>query len=82
MKTIIHNGNRIDAPGSTITGIEAVRYNGEIVSSQRSIFGAKHDFEVEEDGQRVHYEVHIGTRWTGFATCKVFRNGELLFADC
>ncbi len=81
MKTIMYNGNRIDAPGSTIGGLEAIRYNGEIVSSKRSILGMTHNFEVEEEGALVRYEVRIGTRWTGFATCTVHRNGELLFTD-
>jgi hypothetical protein len=81
MKTIMYNGNRIDAPGSTLTGVEAIRYNGEIVSSRWSVLGAKHDFEVEEKGEAVRYEVRIGTRWTGFATCTVLRNGEMLYSD-
>ena len=83
MKTIIYNGHRIDAPGSTLTGLEEVRYNGEIVSSKRSILGAAHTFEVEEDGQTVTYDVQIGTRWPFLtATCTIRRDGELLFTDC
>ncbi len=82
MKTILYKGNRIDAPGSSLTGLEEVRYNGEVVSSERSVLGATHEFEVEESGERVTYRVKIGTKWTGFATCTVHRNEELLFTDC
>ena len=83
MKTIIHNGHRIDAPGSTVTGLEIVRYDGEVVSSKRSILGARHSFEAVENGESVRYDVNIGTRWHGFgATCAIYRNEELLFSDC
>ena len=82
MKTIYHNGHQIDAPGSSITGLEQVRYDGAIVSSKRSILGATHEFEATEDEQTVSYKVVIGTKWTGLASCTVFRNGELLFSDC
>ncbi len=83
VKTIIYNGHQIDAPGSTLTGIEEVRYDGNIVSSKRSILGATHVFVVVEEGETVQYEVQIGTRWHGFsATCTIFRAGELLFTDC
>ncbi len=83
MKTVIHNGHKIEAPGSTLTGLEEVRYDGEVVSSKRSILGATHVFVVEEDGETVQYEVQIGTRWHGFsATCTIRRAGELLFTDC
>ena len=83
MKTIIHDGHRIEAPGSTLTGKEIVRYDGAIVSSKRSILGATHTFEVDEKGEPVQYEIAIGTRWHGFsATCTILRNGELLFTDC
>lgn len=83
MKTIIHDGHRIEAPGSTLTGLEEIRYDGTIVSSKRSILGARHKFEVEEGGKMVQYEIKIGTRWLGFtATCTIHRDGELLFTDC
>lgn len=83
MKTIIYNGHRIDAPGSTFTGLEVVRYDGEVVSSKRSILGAKHFFDALENEESVRYEVKIGTRWHGFgATCAIYRNEELLFSDC
>lgn len=83
MKTIIQNGHRIDAPGSTITGLEVIRYDGEIVSTKRSILGATHSFERTEDGEEAYYLVKIGTRWHGFgATCTIYRNQELLFTDC
>ena len=83
MKTIFHNGHRIDAPGSTLTGLELVRYDGEVVSRKRSVLGSGHEFVVEEDGEPVHYEVKIGTRWHGCsATCTIRRNGDILFTDC
>ena len=81
MKTIIHNGNTIQAPGSTLTGMERVYHNGVLVSSKRSILGARHQFSVDESGESALYDVRIGTRWTGFASCTIRRNGELLFSD-
>jgi len=83
MKTIIHNGHRIEAPGSTLTGIEKIRYDGEIVSTKRSVLGATHTFQANEGGEIVEYEVIIGTRWLFLtATCTIRREGELLFTDC
>ena len=82
MRTVIHNDHTIRIPGMTVTGIENVFYNGEVVSSKRSILGARHEFEVEEDGQPVTYEVKLGMRWhglTGWAYLK--RDGKLLFTD-
>ncbi len=82
MKTIVHNGHRIEAPGSTLTGKEDVRYDGDLVSTKRSVLGATHFFEVEEDGKTVQYEVKIGTRWHGFsACCTVLRDGLVIFTD-
>lgn len=83
MKTLIYNGHRIDAPGSTLTGLEVIKYDGNVVSTKRSILGATHRFEAREEGDLAAYEVRIGTRWLGFtATCTILRNGELLFTDC
>lgn len=82
MRTVVHNGHTIEIPGMTATGREDVRYNGELVSSKYSILGARHEFEVQEDGAAVSYEVKLGMRWhglTGWAYLK--RNGELLFTD-
>jgi len=82
MKTLNYNGHTIEAPGSTLSGMERVRYNGELVSSKWSILGAEHTFEAVEDGSQVEYLVSIGTRWHGFgATCMIYRNDELLFSD-
>jgi len=82
MKTLMYMGHRIDAPGSTLTGLEIVRYDGNEVSRKRSVLGANHRFEVRERDENVEYEVRIGTRWHGFsATCMILRNGELLFSD-
>lgn len=82
MRTVIHNGHTIEIPGMTLTGREDVRYDGELVSSKHSILGTRHEFEVEEDGAPVTYEVRLGMRWhglTGWASLK--RDGELLFTD-
>jgi len=82
MRTVIHNGHTIQIPGMTITGREDVRYNGELVSSKHSILGAYHEFEVEEDGESVTYEVKLGMRWHGCAGWAwLKRDGELLFTD-
>ena len=82
MRTVVHNGHTIRIPGMTLTGKEDVLYDDELVSSKRSILGANHVFEVEEEGLNVTYEVKLGMRWhgcTGWASLK--RDGELLFTD-
>ena len=79
MKTLITNGHRIDAPGSSLSGIEVVLYDGEPVSRKWSILGATHAFKAEENGREVGYCVEIGTRWLGFtATCRIMRDGEIV----
>lgn len=82
MRTVIPNGHIIQIPGMTLTGKEDVLYNDQVDSSKRSILGAHHVFEVEEEGRTVTYEVKLGMRWhgcTGWASLKC--DGELLFTD-
>lgn len=81
MKTLTVNGHSLDVPGSTLLGKEEIRYDGSIVSSKRSVLGAKHEFVVHEDGQQVQYVVQIGTRWNGSACCSIEREGVVLFSD-
>jgi hypothetical protein len=66
----------------TWNGREDVRYDGQLVSSKHSILGATHEFEVDEGGEPVTYEVRLGMRWHGLAGwAHLKRNGELLFTD-
>jgi len=82
MRTVVHDGHRIEIPGMSLSAKEEVRYDGEVVSSKRSLTGATHVFAVKENGEEVQYEVEIGTRWHGFsAWCTVRRNGRVIFSD-
>lgn len=82
MKTITYNGHKIEVSGLHPLGKEQIIYDGKIVSSKHSMFGATHVFRVNEDGEDVQYDVEIGTRWHGFAAwCTVRRKGEIIFSD-
>jgi len=82
MKTITYGTNIIEVSGMSLTAIEQVKYNGKIVSSKRSMLGATHIFEIEEDKQTVQYEIEIGTRWHGMSSwCTVRREGRVIFSD-
>ena len=81
-KTVSHNGHLIEVPGTSLTGKEEVRYDGRVVSSKHSVTGATHVFSVEEDGERVQYEVEIGTRWHGMSAWSTVRcEGKVIFSD-
>lgn len=76
--TLFHNGNQIEVHNS-LMGKETIKYNGEVVSSKSSFFGAKHAFWVIEDGEEVEYKVLISFNWKIGIGFDIFRNGEPLF---
>lgn len=68
-------------------GEENIFYDGEIVSSKTTVRGGTHNFSVEEEGEKVNYEVKIKPKGgilgivTGFAAVsapkiEVRRNGK------
>lgn len=56
------------------TGKEKVFYNGKLVSEERSFFGHKHTFSVDELGYLVNYEVNIFMHLMGVGF-EIKRNG-------
>ena len=82
MKTVFHQGHKIEVPGMSLMGREKVLYDGREVSSKVSMTGATHVFRVIENGEEVQYEVEIGTRWHGFTSwATIRRNGVLIYSD-
>lgn len=80
--TIKHDGHNIEINKNPITGRETVLYDGKEVSSKLSVGGANHVFSVEEEGQKVQYEVDINIRWHGLsASTTVRRSGQIIFTD-
>ena len=76
--TLFHNGNQIEVHNSMM-GKETIKYNGEVVSSKSSFFGAKHSFWVEEDGDHVEYKVLISFNWKIGIAFDIYRDEEPLF---
>ncbi len=70
--------HRVEMEASLWTGKETVRYDGTVRSEKRNFAPfSVHSFEVEEDGERIVYEVNfVQTNWgPGFA---LRRNGLIL----
>ncbi|HHB52514.1 MAG TPA: hypothetical protein ENK75_05670 [Saprospiraceae bacterium] len=78
-----YNGNEISVHNS-IWGAEKVKYNGREMTSQFSVLGGVHHFEVIEDGERVVYEVRLKLSMIVGVSFSIWRNDEplLLGADC
>jgi len=60
--TFHYRGHRFDIDWSKWSGKETIKYDGRIVSDIRVLasFTSKHEFEVTEEGQSVHYYFTIG----------------------
>ena len=77
LKTLLHNGHRIDIK---TWGTEKVFYDGRQMTSKFTLLGGTHAFEIEENGERVTYEVEISAM--GWSPCvKIRRNGILIYSD-
>lgn len=72
--TLFYEGNKIEVHNN-ILGKETIFYNDQMVSKKFSLLGAKHLFEVTEDGQVVNYEVAIKYNEYGLGFC-VYRNNQ------
>lgn len=67
---------------NSLLGLEQVLYDGREVSSKRTMGGAIHVFDVEEDGSKAHYEVEFALRWHGMsAYATIRRNGMIVYSD-
>jgi hypothetical protein len=60
---------------NSMTGVETICMNEEVVSKKFSFWGAEHTFTREENGEVVNYEVKIGLNFTGIGY-NVYRNDE------
>jgi hypothetical protein len=56
MKTLLHNGHKIEVP---CWGTKKVFYDGNLMSSSDSVFGATLSFQVIENNETAIYEVKI-----------------------
>ena len=82
MRTLVHNGNKIEIDMVNFTGLETIYYNGAVVSSKHSITGGDHLFTVKENGEDATYEIKIGVAGiTKRVNLIITLNGELLFSD-
>lgn len=66
---------RIDINNSWL-GEEKIYYNGSLVSKHTSFLGSRHEFEVEENQERVSYEINIEYKWPLRIGFDIFRNGK------
>ena len=77
MKTFLYKGHKIEVK---LFPIEKVFYDGKLMTSQFTVFGGTHVFQVCEDGENVSYEVEtksgVLVPWM-----KVRRNGILIYSD-
>lgn len=60
---------------NSMTGVESVYMNDDLVSKKFSFLGAKHTFSREENGENIDYEVKIGLNFTGIGY-NIYRDGD------
>ena len=73
--------HRIEIAASLWSGAEQVSYDGRVVSEKRSFFYlTPHVFQVEEEGQRVSYEVDVLTPSMGLSYGYIVRRNGIAVA--
>ncbi|MFQ5884477.1 MAG: zinc finger Ran-binding domain-containing protein [Thermoplasmata archaeon] len=77
--TFHYRGHRFDIDWSKWSGQETIKYDGKIVSDKRVLtsFTSTHEFEVNEDGQPVHYYFTIANMGLSIDGR---RNGRLFYS--
>ncbi|MBC3541126.1 hypothetical protein ACFSC6_03020 [Rufibacter sediminis] len=63
---------------NSFTGQETIKYNGEIVSEKKSLLGENHQFEREENGELVRYEVRISIKQLTRVGIDIYRNNKVI----
>ncbi|WP_192821328.1 hypothetical protein [Rufibacter sp. LB8] len=63
---------------NSFTGQETIKYNGEVVSEKKSLLGHNHQFEREENGEVVHYEVRISIKHLTRVGIDIYRNNKVI----
>lgn len=82
MKTIAINGHMLEISSMSLTAKEIIKYDGKVVSDKRSVSGATHIINVNENDEEVQYEVEIGARWHMCSAWTIIRrNGIVIFSD-
>ena len=76
MKTIIHNGHKIEVK---MWFTEKVFYDGKQMTSMFTLFGGTHCFKVTEGNEDVDYEVQVFS--LPRIGMKIRRNGVLIYTD-
>ena len=75
------NNHQILIEESKLSGRVTVKYDGRKVSDKLSLTTlGRHVFQVQEDGQSVHYEVDIGFGWTRLKI-RILRNRIVIFSN-
>ncbi|MHA1797880.1 MAG: hypothetical protein ACTSVY_05465 [Candidatus Helarchaeota archaeon] len=81
---LMHNGHKIEIK-LYFFGKEKIFYDGKEVSDKSSLLSTKHEFEVEEDGEKVKYQIDIIKKLRTLATINpisyiIKRNGETILS--
>ncbi|MFC6997973.1 hypothetical protein [Rufibacter roseus] len=63
---------------NSLSGLETIKYNGEIVSEKKSLLGENHAFEREENGEMVKYEVRVSIKRLARVGIDIYRNNKVL----
>ena len=63
---------------NTWLGKEDIYHDGQLVSSKRSLWGARHEFEVKEGPSSARYQVNISLRFPQLIGFDIYRNGNAL----
>lgn len=72
--TIYLEENTIEVHNSFL-GKETVKVNNEIVSEKNSIFGAEHNFKINEIGKKIECRIKIGFSING-AVFNLYKNNK------
>ena len=81
---LIFNGHKIEVR-LYFFGKEKVFYDGEEVSNETSLLSTKHEFQVEEDGKTIDYEISVVKKLRTLAIINpisyiIKRNGETILS--
>ena len=68
---------RIEVENS-LTRLETIKYNGEVVSEKRSFLGEHHEFERNENGDKARYDVRVSLKNLGRVSVDVYRNNKAI----
>ncbi|MDP8208201.1 MAG: hypothetical protein P9L92_16160 [Candidatus Electryonea clarkiae] len=61
MRKILYiNGHEVCWYNNGLTGTERVFHDGNLLSKKWAFLSSGHEFEVQEDGEKVNYQIQIG----------------------